>query len=190
MIIAPSDGWFRHDAPPHDAKEWMHDREPIQTAKHMKRLIKKYPNRRLYDTEESRYITLPDVERLVLESVSFWVQDTKTKSDITRSILLQVIAEREASGPPLFSQVVLEQLVRIYAAGMQEMGQSFLERTLGMWADTQEQFRENVTSPLPADPASAMQELADRNMRLWSDMQERFMQAYNSPAPPRDRSDD
>ena len=78
------------------------------------RTIKKYPNRRLYDTVESRYITLADIRRLVLERIEFVVIDKKSQSDITRSILLQVIAEQEHDGEPLMSRDFLSQVIRSY----------------------------------------------------------------------------
>ena len=78
------------------------------------RVIKKYPNRRLYDTVESRYITLADIRRLVTDKVEFVVVDKKTQEDITRSILLQVIAEQEHEGEPMMSQDFLSQVIRAY----------------------------------------------------------------------------
>lgn len=146
-----------------------------------KRLIKKYPNRRLYDTEESRYIALAEIESLVLQHIDFWVQDTKTKEDITRSILLQVITEREQSGSPLLSQQVLEQLVRVYGAGLEDMAQSYLERSMTLWTETQDLLHEQFAKPLPADPVTAVQELTERNMKLWQDMQSNFLKAYQPP---------
>lgn len=154
-----------------------------------KRLIKKYPNRRLYDTEESQYITLSDIEQLVLAREDFWVQDAKTEEDITRTILLQVIAEREGSGPTLLSQQVLEQLVRIYNAGLQGTAQAYLERSLSLWAETQELLSEHIAKPLPSDPAAAMQELADRNLNLWKEMQASFVRAYQPPGGPKSSGD-
>ena len=82
------------------------------------RTIKKYPNRRLYDTVESRYITLADIRRLVLERIDFIVIDKKSQGDITRSILLQVIAEQEHVGEPLMSRDFLSQVIRSYGAGV------------------------------------------------------------------------
>ena len=83
------------------------------------RLIKKYPNRRLYDTETSAYITLTDVKKLVLENVEFRVEDAKTKEDLTRSILLQIILEEETAGAPMFSSDMLSQIIRFYGNAMQ-----------------------------------------------------------------------
>jgi polyhydroxyalkanoate synthesis repressor PhaR len=91
------------------------------------RTIKKYPNRRLYDTVESRYITLDDIRRLVLEGIDFVVVDKKTQGDITRSILLQVIAEQEHGGAPLMSRDFLSQMIRSYGGTMSGMVGSYLD---------------------------------------------------------------
>ena len=99
------------------------------------RTIKKYPNRRLYDTVESRYITLDDIRALVLERVDFVVIDKKTQGDITRSILLQVIAEQEHGGEPLMSRDFLSQMIRSYGGTMRGMVGSYLEQSLKLFAN-------------------------------------------------------
>jgi polyhydroxyalkanoate synthesis repressor PhaR len=99
------------------------------------RTIKKYPNRRLYDTVESRYITLDDIRRLVLEGIDFVVVDKKTQGDITRSILLQVIAEQEHGGAPLMSRDFLSQMIRSYGGAMSGMVGSYLEQSLKVFAN-------------------------------------------------------
>ena len=101
------------------------------------RLIKKYPNRRLYDTQTSAYITLADVKQLVLESEDFKVLDAKSNEDLTRSILLQIILEEEAGGAPLFSSVMLSQIIRFYGHAMQGMMGSYLEKTMGAFVEIQ-----------------------------------------------------
>jgi polyhydroxyalkanoate synthesis repressor PhaR len=98
------------------------------------RTIKKYPNRRLYDTVESRYITLADIRRLVLERIDFVVIDKKTQGDITRSILLQVIAEQEHGGEPLMSRDFLSQVIRSYGAGVRSAMGDYLEQSLKLFA--------------------------------------------------------
>ena len=98
------------------------------------RTIKKYPNRRLYDTVESRYITLADIRRLVLERIDFIVIDKKSQGDITRSILLQVIAEQEHVGEPLMSRDFLSQVIRSYGAGVRSAMGSYLEQSLKLFA--------------------------------------------------------
>jgi polyhydroxyalkanoate synthesis repressor PhaR len=99
------------------------------------RTIKKYPNRRLYDTVESRYITLDDIRRLVLEGIDFVVVDKKTQGDITRSILLQVIAEQEHGGEPLMSRDFLSQMIRSYGGAMSGMVGSYLEQSLRVFSN-------------------------------------------------------
>ena len=94
------------------------------------RTIKKYPNRRLYDTVESRYITLADIRRLVVERIDFVVIDKKSQSDITRSILLQVIAEQEHDGEPLMSRDFLSQVIRSYGGSTRAQVGNYLEQSL------------------------------------------------------------
>lgn len=101
------------------------------------RIIRKYPNRRLYDTTESRYITLADVRRLVVDSIDFVVLDRKTGQDITRSILLQVIAEQETGGEPLMSRDLLAQLIRSYGEATHGALGSYLEQSIRMFAARQ-----------------------------------------------------
>jgi polyhydroxyalkanoate synthesis repressor PhaR len=108
------------------------------------RLIKKYPNRRLYDTRTSAYITLSDVKELVLSRVSFKAVDAKTGEDLTRSTLLQIIAEEEMSGVPLFSTELLSQMIRSYGHPMQAMLGKYLETSVQSFSEfekvLQEQF--------------------------------------------------
>jgi polyhydroxyalkanoate synthesis repressor PhaR len=94
------------------------------------RIIKKYPNRRLYDTETSSYITLADVKKLVIENVTFRVEEAKSKDDLTRSILLQIILEEESAGAPMFSSDMLSQIIRFYGNAMQGMMGNYLEKNL------------------------------------------------------------
>jgi polyhydroxyalkanoate synthesis repressor PhaR len=94
------------------------------------RVIKKYPNRRLYDTVESRYITLADVRRLVVERIEFVVVDKKNNADITRSILLQVIAEQEHLAEPILSQDFMVNVIRAYGTSVQGLVSGSLEQSL------------------------------------------------------------
>src|ERR1700752_3454369 len=103
------------------------------------RTIKKYPNRRLYDTVKSRYITLSDIRRLVIDRIDFVVIDKKSQEDITRSILLQVIAEQEHGVEPLMSRDFLSQIIRSYGGAMQNVVGSYLEQSLKMLSTQQQQ---------------------------------------------------
>lgn len=102
------------------------------------RLIKKYPNRRLYDTRTSAYITLSDVKQLVLDCVAFQVIDAKSGEDLTRSILLQIILEEESGGVPMFSPTALSQIIRFYGHAMQGVMGSFLEKNIQAFMDVQD----------------------------------------------------
>ncbi|MET0658044.1 MAG: polyhydroxyalkanoate synthesis repressor PhaR [Steroidobacteraceae bacterium] len=149
------------------------------------RVIKKYPNRRLYDTVESRYITLADVRRLVLEKIDFLVIDKKTQEDITRSILLQVISEQEHNGEPLMSQDFLSQIIRSYGGAMQSFVGAYLEQSLKMFQNQQSQMRDSAG----ADPISAMAALTQRNLERWRAIQDDIFRAMTSSSPasrPRD----
>ncbi len=105
------------------------------------RVIKKYPNRRLYDTTTSAYITLSDVRDLVLAGAPFAVRDAKGKADLTRSILLQIILEEESGGVPMLSEQVLANLIRFYGHAMQGLVGGYLEKNMQMFTDLQERMR-------------------------------------------------
>ena len=106
------------------------------------RILKKYPNRRLYDTQTSSYITLVDVKKMVLAGQAFVVRDAKTGEDLTRSILLQIILEEETGGVPIFSTQMLSQVIRFYGHSMQGMMGSFLEKNLETFTDIQARISE------------------------------------------------
>jgi polyhydroxyalkanoate synthesis repressor PhaR len=113
------------------------------------RVIKKYPNRRLYDTDTSSYITLAEVKRLVMENESFVVRDVKTGEDLTRSILLQIILEEEASGSPMFTAPVLASVIRFYGNAMQGLMGGYLEKNMQSLMDVQTKFREQSKGLTP-----------------------------------------
>ena len=106
------------------------------------RIIKKYPNRRLYDTETSTYITLAEVKELVLQYKDFQVQDAKTGGDLTRAILLQIILEEESGGVPMFSTDMLANIIRYYGHAMQGLMGSYLERSIHTFHEAQKRFQE------------------------------------------------
>jgi polyhydroxyalkanoate synthesis repressor PhaR len=106
------------------------------------RIVKKYPNRRLYDTETSSYITLADVKKLVLDTVAFKVEDAKTHEDLTRSILLQIILDEETAGAPMFSSDMLSQIIRFYGNAMQGMMGSYLEKNIHTFIEMQKRLQD------------------------------------------------
>jgi polyhydroxyalkanoate synthesis repressor PhaR len=110
------------------------------------RLIKKYPNRRLYDTKTSTYITLVDVKALVIQNESFEVVDAKTGENLTRSILLQIILEEEAGGAPMFTADVLSQMIRFYGNAMQGMLGKYLENNINAFSDMQAKLKDQASA--------------------------------------------
>ena len=141
------------------------------------RIIKKYPNRRLYDTEISSYITLEEVRQLVLDGESFEVRDAKTGDDLTRSVLLQIIAEHEEHGQPMLSPQLLAQIIRFYGDSLQGMMGPYLERSMQVFLEQQQQFRNQLNSMLGQTPWSMLNELTERNMDMWKSMQSGFLDA-------------
>lgn len=108
------------------------------------RVLKKYPNRRLYDTQSSSYITLADVKQMVLAGHPFVVRDAKTGEDLTRSILLQIILEEETGGVPIFSTQMLSQIIRFYGHAMQGMMGSYLEKNLQTFTEMQQRLADQT----------------------------------------------
>lgn len=115
----------------------------MNRKKSSEHLIKKYANRRLYDTQTSTYITLADVKEIVMKSEVFQVVDAKTNEDLTRSILLQIILEEEAGGTPMFSSAVLAQIIRFYGHAMQGLMGSYLEKNIQAFMEIQQKVAEN-----------------------------------------------
>jgi polyhydroxyalkanoate synthesis repressor PhaR len=136
------------------------------------RVIRKYPNRRLYDTVESRYVTLADVRRLVVERVDFVVLDRKTQQDITRSILLQVIAEQEGAGESLMSRDFLSQVIRTYGSGVQDFVGRYLDESLQVFTREQRELRDRFKSVVGVDPFETVGALAQKNYQRWKGLQE------------------
>jgi polyhydroxyalkanoate synthesis repressor PhaR len=149
------------------------------------RIIKKYPNRRLYDTEISSYITLEEVRQLVLAGTPFEVHDAKTGEDLTRSVLLQIIAEHEQHGQPMFSANLLSQIIRFYGDSMQGFVGGYLENSLQIFLDQQHKFRAQLNEMLGQTPWSMLNEMTERNIDLWKSLQRGFLDANASGAAPK-----
>jgi polyhydroxyalkanoate synthesis repressor PhaR len=108
------------------------------------RVLKKYPNRRLYDTHTSSYITLVDVKQMVLGNEDFVVRDAKTNDDLTRSILLQIILDEETAGAPIFSAPMLAQMIRFYGHAMQGLMGNYLEKNMQAFVELQKRFTDGA----------------------------------------------
>src|SRR5213595_177169 len=138
------------------------------------RLIRKYPNRRLYDTKTSSYITLADVKQMVHRQEDFQVIDAKSGDDLTRQILLQIILEEESGGVPMFSSDLLSQLIRSYGNAMQGMMGSYLERNIRAFQDIQKALQEQSQKMY----GGGGQELWAQFMNLQGPAMQGLMQAY------------
>jgi polyhydroxyalkanoate synthesis repressor PhaR len=154
------------------------------------RVIKKYPNRRLYDTVESRYITLADIRRLVMDKVDFVVIDKKSQDDITRSILLQVIAEQEHVGEPLMSQDFLSQVIRSYGGAMQGFVGSYLEQSLKLLSSQQQEIREHLRDTMGSDQYDTIATLTQKNLERWRAVQDDIFKVMSGSASPRSKDAD
>ena len=141
------------------------------------RLIKKYPNRRLYDTQTSSYITLADVKDLVQKQEEFQVVDAKTSEDLTRQILLQIILDEESGGMPMFSSDLLSQMIRSYGSAMQGFMGSYLEKNLEGFQQMQKALQEQ-SQKLYGENAGNPQEIWSKFMNMQGPAMQGLMQAY------------
>jgi len=154
------------------------------------RVIKKYPNRRLYDTNTSSYITLAEVKALVMKGDPFVVRDAKTNEDLTRSILLQIILEEETAGVPLFTESMLANIIRFYGNSMQGFMGSYLEKNLQTFMDMQKKMADQTKGftpdmwqqfmglQSPMMPGSAMGNYLEQSRNAMAQMQEQMLEAF------------
>ncbi|MGA8514308.1 MAG: polyhydroxyalkanoate synthesis repressor PhaR [Burkholderiaceae bacterium] len=147
------------------------------------RVVKKYPNRRLYDTNSSTYITLNEVKQLVLQGQPLVVRDAKTNEDLTRSILLQIILEEESGGVPMFSETVLANIIRFYGHSMQGFMGTALEKNVQAFTDMQAKMAEqtktfapSLAAGMPSLPGvpSVMGAYVEQSQTMFAQMQEQM----------------
>jgi polyhydroxyalkanoate synthesis repressor PhaR len=160
--------------------------QPVQSkktngTKPAQRVIKKYPNRRLYDTDTSSYITLAEVKQLVMDNELFTVRDAKTNEDLTRSILLQIILEEEAGGQPIFSEAALANLIRIYGHAAQAFMGTYLEKNVQAFMEIQNKLAEQSKTLTPEMWAQfvnmqnpMMQGYVEQSKKMFETMQEQM----------------
>lgn len=133
------------------------------------REFKKYPNRRLYDIQQSKYVTVEDIRLLVLTGETITVKDSKSEKDLTRTVLLQIIAEQEDEGhEPILTNRVLEQLIRFYGAPMQSVVGRYIEQSIMTFLEYQEQYRRRVQEVTGGDPLAMMRKALEQNMEFWN----------------------
>ena len=132
------------------------------------RQFKKYPNRRLYDIEESKYVTVEDIRKIILKGESITVVDSKTEKELTRTVLMQIISEQEAEGhEPILTNRVLEQLIRFYGDSMQSVFGKYIEQSITTFLDQQERYRRNMRDLSNVDPVGLMRSAMEQNLEFW-----------------------
>ncbi len=135
------------------------------------RAYKKYPNRRLYDIEESKYVTVEDIRKIILKGESITVVDSKTEKDLTRTVLMQIISEQEGEGhEPILTNRVLEQLVRFYGDAMQSIVGGYIEQSIMTFLEHQERYEKSVRDITSSDPVAMMRRAMEQNMEFWNKM--------------------
>ncbi len=154
------------------------------------RVIRKYANRRLYDTGSSRHVTLEDLRQLIVQGEKIKVVDDKSGEDLTRAVLLQIIAEQEHYGSPVLSAQLLEMIIRFYGRPMQAMLSGYLEQAFTTMLKQQEAIQTEMAKAMQA-PFAPFADLARKNMELWEQMQSAAREAFTggaaapkSPSPP------
>lgn len=141
------------------------------------RVIKKYPNRRLYDTEKSSYITLAEVHKIIKSGKDFKVVDADSGEDITRSILVQIIIDQENGETPIFTTDMLTKFIRFYDDAAQNLFGEFLEKNMQMFTEQQKQMMGGlIDNPV----TRIVQETTERNLMFWQDMQQKFLDIATS----------
>jgi|TARA_B100001964_G_scaffold204909_1_gene234977 polyhydroxyalkanoate synthesis repressor PhaR len=149
------------------------------------RVIKKYPNRRLYDTHLSQYVTVADLRQLIVDGVDFEVQDANTGEDISRHILLLIISDQETKGEPLFTTEILTRMIRFYGGASQQAFTDYLGRSLGLFMEQQQAYQDQLTDFLGKSSLGTLSNLAKQNLEIWQEAQQNFLRSAGL-APNRD----
>ncbi|MFL0810666.1 MAG: polyhydroxyalkanoate synthesis repressor PhaR [Agarilytica sp.] len=149
--------------------------------------IKKYPNRRLYDTSKSQYINLESIRDLVMEHSEFAVIDSKSEDDLTKSILLQIISEQENNdSQSLLTQSVLKQLIRFYGSDMQVFLRQYIEQSLSTFLDRQEAMQGVMKDMMDASPLNALNQMMEQNMSVWGALTPKKEEPAADQEPPKE----
>ncbi len=142
------------------------------------RVIKKYANRRLYDAVASRHVTLDDLRKLIVQGEKIKIVDDKTGEDLTRAILLQIIADQEQFGQPILSTATLESIIRFYGDAMQGFMSRFLDQSVATFVNQQQSMQSQLSRMMSGSPLGSMADFAQNNLALWQQMQENLTAAF------------
>ena len=148
------------------------------------RVIKKYANRRLYDTEDSKYVTLKDIKNIIALGHDTKILDDTNGEDITRGLLLQIVSEQELGGHPILSKSVLKQLIRFYGHPMQDMMSGYISKSITHFLSQLETMQEQMEHLLEASPFANLQEYTAKNMQAMADIQRQFFSPIANQKPP------
>ncbi|MGH1426410.1 MAG: polyhydroxyalkanoate synthesis repressor PhaR [Arenicella sp.] len=144
------------------------------------RIIKKYPNRRVYDTETSQYIKVDDLRNMVMDGIEFQVIDTQSKEDVTRSVLLQIILEQESEKNPLLTTDNLKHFIRYSNHQYSQLFSDYLTQNLNMFNQQQEQFQNNFQDMFTKNPMNMFSDLNNKNIETWQNMQKSFFEQFTN----------
>jgi len=138
------------------------------------RVIKKYPNRRIYDTETSKYIKIDDIREMIVDGINFVVLDSKSGEDVTRSVLLQLIIEQESENNPLFTTENLKTFIRYWGQVPHQPFAEFMDQSLNFFKYQQDQFSDSFSGMMQNNPMKAFADMSKQNMEMWQKMSEGF----------------
>ena len=141
------------------------------------RVIKKYANRRLYDAAASRHVTLEDLRKLIVQGHKIKVVDDKSGEDLTRAILMQIIAEQEQFGQPILSTPTLESIIRFYGDSMQGFMGRYLEQSVASFVQQQQSLQSQIAKVVGGTPFASVAEMAQSNLSIWQQMQDKLVSA-------------
>ena len=151
------------------------------------REFKKYPNRRLYDIQESCYVTVEDIRKIVLRGETITVHDSTTDKDLTRSVLLQIISEQEGEGhEPILTNRVLEQLIRFYGAPMQNVVSRYIEQSITTFLEHEQRYRSQIQYLAGTEPVAMMRKALEQNMEFWNRLANSTLNPPKRPGDTRD----
>ncbi len=155
----------------------------------MPRIIKKYANRRLYDTQISQYITLDDLKKLIVSGIAVQIVDANSKKDISREVLLQLVSEQESLGQPILNEAILTALIRFYDHPMQKLASRYLEMALNLLHQQRSQLSKRMQK-LMRSPAQMVSDLTRQNAEWMSELQQTFMSAMSPSRSDEEESSD
>ncbi|MEO0444114.1 MAG: polyhydroxyalkanoate synthesis repressor PhaR [Pseudomonadota bacterium] len=154
------------------------------------RVIKKYANRRLYDTEDSKYVTLKDIKNIIALGHDVQILDDTSGEDITRGLLLQILSEQELGGSPILNKAVLKQLIRFYGHPMQDMMSGYIDSSVSQFMSQLETMQSQMETMVDANPFANFQEMTAKNMQAMADIQRQFFNPMMKQRPADNKTKD